>query len=69
MGPCFRDFRKLNNAKEERKSIETTTPKKCAMNIDMYPFRSLYRTVCGIQYFLEETHGTDALRKMEKNEN
>ena len=59
----FRDFRGPNNAKEESKSIENATPKKCAKNIEM-----LYCIVCGIQSFLEETNGTDVVKKIEKNE-
>ena len=40
----------------------------CKENGERYPPRSLYRIVCGIQRFLEDVNGTDAVRIMDKNE-
>ena len=68
MGYCFRDFRKPNNVGEEGKLLKNATSKKCSKDIDMYPPRSLYRIVCEIQCFLEESNGPYAVRKMDKNE-
>ena len=39
----------------------------CKENGERYPPRSLYSIVCGIQRFLEETNGTDAVRIIDKN--
>ena len=40
----------------------------CKENGEKYPPRSLYSIVCGIQRFLEDVNGTDAVRIMDKNE-
>lgn len=40
----------------------------CKENGERYPLRSLYSIVCGIQRFLEDVNGTDAVRIMDKNE-
>lgn len=39
----------------------------CKENGERYPPRSLYSIVCGIQRFLEDVNGTDAVRIMDKN--
>ena len=40
----------------------------CKENGERYPARSLYSIVCGIQRFLEDVNGVDAVRIMDKNE-
>jgi len=40
----------------------------CKENGERYPARSLYSIVCGIQCFLEDGNGADAVRLMDKNE-